>query len=247
MSRCEAWLAATMKLVCCGMWLAPRPRCQHALVEHALRPASPRLPARRHRDGTWISVVVARRAWPPLARRRDGPAREQLVQLGDGPQRGEVELSGSTSRRSRARSTARRTSGCRSPARRTGCRAARRRGAAPTRSRPSRGARRPGPPSPAAASAPVVSSRLRRRRAISAATSRRLTERLAVLGRSPSQKCTPLTRFQNGRSAETLRKCSSILAVTSAADSAGRARGRAPPRRRPARRCRRARPPPTAP
>ena len=46
--------------------------------------------------------------------------------------------------------------------------------------------------------------------------SRRFTERFAVRGSSPSQMCTILTRFQNGSSADTLRKCSWTRASTSA-------------------------------
>ena len=92
------WLAATMKLVCWGMWLAPFTACrQHAAGRTArCAHARPRLPAADTVCGTWISrvAVVLHPLGGAFARRGRRPAREQLLQLGDRPQRRDVDALG---------------------------------------------------------------------------------------------------------------------------------------------------------
>ena len=243
-----------MKLVCWGMCAAPVTFVsQHPLVEQRAAPsASPRLPARRDDAGhADLGVVVdaPRLGAPARAPPPPGPRTQQLLQLGDGPQRRDVDAVGQRDAGvlERARQLGVHQAVEAQLAER-GCPAARRCGGAPETVATVSSSQATCPPSPAAASAPLVSSFLRRRRAISAATSRRLIDRFAGLGQIALPDVQAATRFQNGRSAETLRKCSSTFAVDLGARTApGRARGRRPPRTPPARRRRRARRRPTAP
>ena len=223
-----------MKLVCWGMWLAPlHARVEHPLVEQRAAPsASPRLPAAGHRRrarGSRASSSRAALAPPARAPPPAGPRASSSCSSATRAQRRDVDALGQ------------RDAGVLERARQLGVHQAVEAqlaepaaelhvGAAAARDawRRCRAARRPGPPRPPPPARPWSPRSCAAARAISAATSRRLIDRLAVLGRSPSQKCRPRTRFQIGRSVDTLRKCSSTFARhLGRATAPDRARGRA--------------------
>ena len=255
MSRCEEWLAATMKFVCCGMWLAPF-TCvsQHPLVEQRAAPsARPRLPARRH-GVAGRGSPRRRRPAParPRARAPRPPARARSSSCSSAtvPSVVTSTLSGSATPRVLERARQLRVhQAVEAQLAEPAARAAPRRAAGPTPSRPCPAARRPGRPRPHAD----------RQRALGllvlAADARDLGGDLAALDRALGglgqiavpevQRLAPASRAA-GRptpcGSAPRRACAPRRRTAPC-----RARGRRPPRTPPARRCRRAGRRPTAP
>ncbi len=220
MSRCELWLAATMKWVWAGMCSSPSTLVsQHPLKSSCWAAEMPLLPRRATGSGTF---GCRRRPAPRPARAggarscapaATGPLVQELVHGRDVAGGAPVQLLGHRhARPSPAPRPARCRSGCPGPARSpASSSAATARGRPVTSARMSRNQPAPVAPlraSPVSACPWAAASAFCCRRTSSATTSRRLIDRLAVLGSSPSQNSSVLTRFQNGSPADTVWKCS---------------------------------------